>query len=139
MNQRTRNILSLVLIVLIAAVLLRGSGASIPGILPEPDSPFPNEGRWLLVASESSNLGATRSAANAQSVREFFGPNRRVLDYDQEPTGEPWIGALEWVEGKSNGKPYYVSRHGNKVSEGFLEGSGAKQLATLTAAMGEIE
>lgn len=124
----------LVLLALCLAVTLRGGG----GILPvNVESPFPADGFYLLVAAESSQMSGAEMAANAKTVRDEPGLQRKVLDYDRRGVGEPWATALEWAREKSGGEPYYVLRRAGKASEGLLAGEPVEQLATLTAAITE--
>lgn len=136
MTPQQRNDLGLALSVAVLVALLAGGGEVLP--LTPVDSPFPSEGLWLLVASESGNLSGAEAAANAESVRNFPGLNRRVLDFDQKPTEEPWQTALAWAKERSGGSPYYVMRHGRRAKEGTLDGSLDEMLQTLNAALGEL-
>lgn len=108
----------------------------IPPVPPKPvDSPFPADGFFLFVGSESADLTGVELVANAESVRNISGLVPMWNDYDRNDLPAPWQAALDWAEKKSNGKPYFVARHGNKAAEGPLTGSLDDQLKTLTTAL----
>lgn len=118
-----------------------------PGPTPTPDpepapapveSPFPADGFWLFVGSESEDQSGAEVVVNAEAIRKEPGLAKMWQDYDRSDLEKPWQDALDWAEKKSNGKPYFVARHGNKAKEGLLTGNLDAQLKTLTDAMGEL-
>lgn len=112
-----------------------------PTPIPDPDppkpveSPFPADGFWLFVGSESEDMSGAEVVINAEVIRKEQGLAKMWQDYDRTGLEKPWQDALDWAEKKSGGKPYFVARHGNKAKEGTLTGSLDDQLKTLTDAM----
>lgn len=114
------------IIYLLTILVTRGAALLPLPIPPAPtpaDSPFPAEGFWLLVGSQSHELDGTAVIANSEAIRKEPGLESRWQDYDQSDLEAPWQAALDHAQSKSGGKPYYVARHGNKTAEGELTGS----------------
>lgn len=109
-------------------ILLNG-GVSLP--LAPVESPFPAEGRWLLVAHKAGKM----SGGLAVGAISEPGLNRRTLDFNQDDQESPWTEALAWARERSNGETYFVFRDGRTAKEGPLTGSVLEMDATLRAAM----
>lgn len=79
------------------------------------DSPFPAEGRWMLIAHQSQDDAAVRNVSQAGYLRKFFGENLTVVDGDVPPKTSPAREAFQHLRDKHPSGPAFVARIGSRA------------------------